>query len=155
VNANATALRDVIGASSASAKKYAGQWISFDAKNQQYGELVAGLLNSQVSDELKMNAPFHYGKTKTINGKSAIAVVGTVTDDSGKSLPSTLYVAASGTPLPVEQSTGPTKSGTLTGTVLFTNWGQNIKQKTPAHAVPVAKLSTVSTSGTTTTTTKG
>jgi hypothetical protein len=153
VNGNPTALTDVLGLSKTGAKKYAGTWVSFPATKQQYGDLVAGLLDSEVSGELKMNGPYKFGKTKTINGKSATAIVGTVSDDSGNSIGSTLYVSASGAPLPIQQTTGPTGKGTITGTVTFTKWGQNVSQKAPAHSISVTKLAAVSTSGSTTTTT--
>jgi hypothetical protein len=152
VDGNPTALTDVIGLSKTAAKKYAGTWVSFNPTKQQYADLTAGLLDSQVSGELKMSGPYHYGKTKTINGKSATAIVGKVSDDSGNSVASTLYVAASGAPLPLEQTTGPSGKGTISGTVGFTKWGQTITQKAPAHSISVTKLPGVSTSSTTTTT---
>ncbi len=152
VNGNPTALTDVMGLSKTAAKKYAGTWISFGATKQQYGDLVAGLLDSQVAGELKMNGPYKYGKTKTIDGKSATAIGGTVSDNSGDTLGSTLYVAASGPPFPVEQVTGPSGKGTITGTVTFSKWGQTVAQKAPAHSISVTKLVPASTSGATTTT---
>ena len=152
INGNPTALKDVIGLSKTAASKYAGTWVSFNATKQQYGDLVAGLLDSQVSGELKMNGPYHFGTTKTIDGKSATAIVGKVTDDSGDAVASTLYVAASGAPLPVEQTTGPSGKGTIAGTVTFTKWGQTLSQKAPAHSISVTKLPGVATSSTTTTT---
>jgi hypothetical protein len=152
IDGNSTALTDVIGLSKTAATKYAGKWVSFSASKQQYQDLTAGLLDSQVAGELKMNGPYHYGKTKTINGKSATAIVGKVSDDSGNSVASTLYVAASGTPLPLEQTTGPSGKGTISGTVEFTKWGQTVAQKAPAHSISVTKLPGVATSSTTTTT---
>ncbi len=152
VSGNTTALKDVIGLPSATANKYAGKWVSFDATNQQYSELVAGLLDSQVAGELKMSGPFHYGATKTINGKSAIAVVGSVSDSSGNSVSSTLWVAASGPPLPIEQTTGASSKGAIAGTVTFTKWGQKVAQKAPAHPTAITKLAPASASGSTTTT---
>jgi hypothetical protein len=152
INGNTTALTDVIGLSKTASKKYAGKWVSFSAAKQQYTDLTAGLLDSQVSGELKMSGPYHYGKTKTINGKSATAIVGKVSDDSGNSVASTLYVATSGTPLPLEQTTGPSGKGTISGTVEFTKWGQTVAQKAPAHSISVTKLPGVATSSTTTTT---
>jgi hypothetical protein len=151
VNGNTTALKDVMGLSSATAKKYAGKWVSFDPSQQQYSELVAGLLNSQVADELKMSGPFHYGATKTVDGKQAIAIVGAVSDDSGDSVPSTLYVAASGPPFPIEQTTGASSKQTIAGSVSFTKWGEKVTQKAPAHATSVSKLAPASASSTTTT----
>ena len=125
INGNTTALTDVIGLDKTAAKKYAGQWVSFGAAKQQYSDLTAGLLDSQVAGELKMTGPYHFGKTKTIDGKSATAIVGKVTDNSGDAVGSTLYVAASGPPLPIEQTTGPRAKGPSPARVTFTKWGQH------------------------------
>jgi hypothetical protein len=151
VNGNPTALKDVMGLSAATAKKYAGKWVSFDPTNQQYSELVAGLLDSQVAGELKMNGPFHYGATKTIDGKSAIAVVGSVSDNSGNTVSGTLWVPASGPPLPIEQTTGTSSKGAIAGTVTFTKWGQKVAQKAPAHAIAASKLAPAASGSTSTT----
>jgi hypothetical protein len=151
VNGNTTALKDVIGLPSATASKYAGKWVSFPATNQQYSELVSGLLNSEVAGELKMSGPFHYGATKTIDGKSAIAVIGSVSDSAGNSVSSTLWVAASGPPLPIEQTTGASSKGAIAGTVTFTKWGQKVAQKAPANPTAISKLVPASSSTTTTT----
>jgi hypothetical protein len=152
VKGNPTALKNVMGLSAATAKKYGGKWVSFDPANAHYSELVAGLLDSQVAGELKMSGPFHYGATKTIDGKSAVGVVGSVSDNAGHSVSSTLWVAASGPPLPIEQTTGTSSKGTIAGTVTFTKWGENVAQKVPAHATAVSKLVPASASGSTTTT---
>jgi hypothetical protein len=152
VNGNPTALKNVMGLSATTAKKYSGKWISFDPTSQQYSELVAGLLDSQVGSELKMNGPFHYGAPKTLDGKSAIAVVGSVSDNSGNTVSSTLWVAASGPPLPIEQTTGTSSKGSIAGTVTFTKWGEKVAQKAPAHPTAIAKLVPASASGATTTT---
>ena len=152
VNANSTALKDVIGLPAATAKKYAGKWISFDPTSAQYSELVAGLLDSQVAGELKMSGPFHYGATKTIDGKSAFAVVGSVSDNSGNTVSATLWVPTSGSPLPIEQTTAASSKGAIAGTVTFTKWGQKVAQKAPAHATAASKLVPATAPGSTTTT---
>ncbi len=149
-NGNAAALHNIIGLANTPAKKYAGKWLSFPATNQQYAQLVTGLLNSQVANELTMVGPFHYGTAKTIDGKSTVAVVGKVSDGSGETLPATLYVPASGTPYPVEQTTGSPSSKAVSGTVTFTKWGQHVTQKAPTHTVSLTKLVPVASSGTTT-----
>jgi hypothetical protein len=152
VNANSTALKDVIGLPVATAKKYAGKWISFDPTSAQYSELVAGLLDSQVAGELKMSGPFHYGATKTIDGKSAFAVVGSVSDNSGNSVSATLWVPTSGSPLPIEQTTAASSKGAIAGTVTFTKWGEKVAQKAPAHATAASKLVPAAAPASTTTT---
>jgi hypothetical protein len=150
VKGNVAALRNVIGLTSAKANKYAGQWMSFPTSNQALDSLVAGLKNSDVASELQMSGPYTYGTAETIAGKRALAIQGSVTDQSGTKIPVVLYVPALGTPQPVEQITNPNaskNSSSIRGTVLFTKWGQKTSQTAPAHTVSLLKLAPVSVSG--------
>ncbi len=155
VKANSTALRDVIGLSTSESNKHANQWLSFPTSNSGLDELVSGLLNSQVSAELQMSGPYTYGATTTVNGQRAYAVRGTVKTQSGSNEPVVLYVSATGKPNPIEEVTNPSASShssAIHGTVSFSNWGEKLSQKAPAHSSSLLKLAPASTSGTTTTT---
>jgi hypothetical protein len=155
VKANATALRNVIGLTSAQSHKYAGTWLSFPTTNSSLGQLVSGLLNSQVASELQMNGPFSYGTATTLLGQHALALHGSVSTQSGTKVPEILYVAATGTPLPVEEVTNPNNAGGSTaihGTVNFSHWGETTTVKPPAKSVSLLKLVPGATSGATSTT---
>ena len=147
LDGNATALHNVVDLTTAQAKKDAGTWLSFSTTSGEYADLVTGLLNSQISTELKMSGPFTYGKAATINGTDATAIVGKVDDDSGGTIAATLYVAASGTPLPLKQVTNPgAKSDTVSGSVTFTHWGEQVAEG--AGAFRPAPATSTATSGT-------
>jgi hypothetical protein len=155
VNANSTALHNVIGLSTSNSNKYANKWLSFPTSNSGLEELVSGLLNSQVSQELQMSGPYSYGATTTVNGERAFALRGSVKTESGSSEPVVLYIPTTGKPNPIEEVTNPGaagKSSAIHGTVSFTNWGEKVSQKAPAHSSSLLKLAPPSTSGTTTTT---
>ena len=155
INANATALRDVIGLTAAQASKYAGEWLSFPTSSAGLAQLVAGLENSQVANELQMTGPYSYGPTTTVQGQRARAIHGYVTSESGSKVPVVLYVAATGAPTPIEEVTNPGAqkgSPTIHGTVTLSNWGQQITQTAPSHAVSLLKLGPPATSGATSTT---
>jgi hypothetical protein len=155
VNANSTALHYVIGLSTKQSNKYANKWLSFPTSNTGLDQLVSGLLNSQVSAELEMTGPYSYGATATVNGQRAFALRGTVKTESGSNEPVVLYVPATGKPNPIEEVTNPGVSGhssSIHGTVSFSNWGERVSQKAPAHTFSLLKLAPASTSGTTTTT---
>ena len=155
ISANATALHYVVGLSSAQSSKYANKWLSFPTSNAGLAELVAGLENAQVATELQMIGPFSYGPTTTVHGQRARAVRGWVTSETGSKVRVVLYVPATGTPTPLQEVTNPGAakgSSTIHGTVTLTDWGQQISQTAPSHAVSLLKLSPPSTSGATSTT---
>jgi hypothetical protein len=155
VKANATALRNVLGLSSTQSHKYAGAWLSFPATNSALGQLVGGLLNSQVASELQMSGPYSYGAVTTVHGQHALAVHGSVSTQAGTKVPEILYVAATGTPLPIEEVTNPANSGgssAIHGTVSFSNWGEQTTEKPPGRSVSLLKLVPGATSGATSTT---
>jgi hypothetical protein len=155
INANATALRYVVGLSAAQASKYAGKWLFFPTSSAGLAQLVAGLENSQVASELQMTGPFSYGPTTTVQGQRARAIRGFVTGETGSKVPVVLYVAATGVPTPIQEVTNPGAqkgSPTIHGTVTLSNWGQQITQTAPAHAASLLKLNPPATSGATSTT---
>jgi hypothetical protein len=150
IQGNASALRNVIGLDSAKANKYAGKWLSFPTSNQGLDTLVAGLKDSDVAAELQMSGPYTYGTARTVAGERALAIKGTVTDQSGTKIPVTLYVPASGTALPVEQVTNPASSkgsSNIHSAVTFTRWGEKVTQTAPAHSSSLLKLAPTSVSG--------
>jgi hypothetical protein len=150
IQGNASALRNVIGLTSAKADKYAGKWLSFPTSNQGLNTLVAGLKNSDVAAELQMSGPYTYGTAQTVAGHHALAIKGTVTDQSGAKIPVTLYVPSSGTALPLEQVTNPgTSKGSsnIHSSVTFTRWGEKVTQTAPAHSSSLLKLAPPSVSG--------
>lgn len=143
LNGNSAALQRVLGLKSATASKYAGTWLSFPAKTNGLSSLVAGLLNSQVGNEMRMDGPYHYGSSATVGGQKALAIKGTVRTQDGSSVPVVLYVPASGTPFPLEEVTNPGNSGganAVHGAVTFTKWGQQTNQRVPTHTVALIPL---------------
>jgi hypothetical protein len=150
VKGNATALRNIIGLTSAKADKYAGKWMSFPTSNQALETLVAGLKNSDVANEIEMDGPFTYGTTQTLGGQRALAIEGSVSDSSGSKIPVVLYVPALGTPQPIEEVTNPhvsKSSSSIHGTVMFSKWGEKTNETAPAHPLSLLKLAPVSVSG--------
>jgi hypothetical protein len=81
------------------------------------------------------------GGTKVIAGHATQAINGTASTSSGTKVPIVLYVSASGTPRPVEEVTNPkAKSSSITGTVLFSNWGEKTHPTAPANSTPLVPL---------------
>ena len=152
VTGNEAALLDVIGLTKAEATKYAGRWLSFPTSNTDLAELVGGLLSSQVSKELQIGGPFTAGKSATVAGQKAKAIVGSVATESGSKVPVVLYVPASGTPLPIQEVTNSGSGGgssAIHGVVTFSDWGENKSQSAPADAFSLLKLAPASSSSST------
>ena len=155
VKGDKTALHNVIGLSNALARKYAGTWLSFPTSNSALGQLVGGLLNSEVTSELQMSGPFTYGAVTTVNGQQARAVHGFVSTQSGSKVPVILYVASTGAPLPIQEVTNPGGAGgasAIHGTVTFSHWGEATSEKAPGKSFSLLKLVPSATSGATSTT---
>jgi hypothetical protein len=153
IEGNAAALKNIIGLTSAQASKYAGKWLSFPTSNQGLDTLVAGLKNSDVAAELEMTGPYTYGTARTVDGRHALAVQGSVTDQSGAKIPVTLYIPAVGASLPIEQVTnagGSKSSSSIYSTVSFSRWGEKISETAPAHSSSLLKLAPTSVSGSST-----
>jgi hypothetical protein len=143
VDGNDAALKDVIGLTKAESSKYAGKWLSFPTSNTGLDELVSGLLSSEVSKELQISGPFTVGKSATVAGQKATAIVGSVATQSGSKVPVVLYVPASGSPLPIQEVTNSGSAGgasAIHGVVTFSNWGENKNQSAPAGAFSLLKL---------------
>jgi hypothetical protein len=155
VKGNATGLQNILGLTAAQAHKYANTWMSFPMSNTNLAQLAAGLLKSQVATELSFSGPFTFASDASVNGQHAIGVKGSVSTNTGSSVPEILYVPSTGKPLPIQEVTNPDAKGhssTIHGTVSFSNWGEQVAIQAPAHPVPLSKLAPRSTSGATTTT---
>ena len=155
INGNSTALHNIIGLTTAQARKYAGKWLSFPMSNATFAQLAAGLVRSQVASELAISGPFTFVHDATVNGQHAVGIRGNVSTSNGSSVAEILYVPSTGKPLPIEEDTDPgakTSSSTIHGTVSFTNWGEHVSVQAPAHSSSLLNLAPTSTSGATTTT---
>ena len=155
VKANAAALHNVIGLSERPVAQVRRDLALLPDVEQRPRSARGGLLNSQISSELQMSGPYTTGTTTTVNGQRALAVHGFVSTQNGSKVPVVLYVAATGTPLPIEEVTNPGNSGgssAIHGTVTFSHWGQKTAQKAPGKSVSLLKLVPGATSGATSTT---
>jgi hypothetical protein len=152
VKGNEAALANVIGLTKAESTKYANKWLSFPTSNQGLGELVGGLLSSQVAKELEIGGPYTLGQSATVAGQSATAINGAVANDNGGKVPVVLYVPSSGTPLPIQEVTNAGSSGgssAIHGVVTFSHWGENKSQTAPTNAFSLLKLVPASSGSTT------
>lgn len=141
IRGNESALEKVLGLTVAQSTTYTSKWLSFPTSNTALAELVSGLRNSDVALELRMTGPYTMGGTKMIAGHTVQAINGTASTSSGTKIPIVLYVSAGGTPRPVEEVTNPAaKSSSITGTVIFSDWGEKTHPTAPAKSTPLVPL---------------
>jgi hypothetical protein len=110
---------------SAVARMFAGKWVKEPATG--HFASVAQLMNLQhlLGQQLSPNGALTKGKNTTVNGRQVVVVKG----GSGGSL----YVAASGTPYPIEFSEG------ARGQLSFDSFDQPVSLTPPAHAIELPK----------------
>jgi hypothetical protein len=141
IRGNESALEKVLGLTTAQSNTYTNKWLSFPTSNTALAELVSGLRNADVALELRMTGPYTMGGTKVIAGHTTQAINGTASTSSGTKVPIVLYVSADGTPRPVEEVTNPkAKSSSITGTVIFSDWGEKTHPTAPTKSTPLVPL---------------
>jgi hypothetical protein len=113
----------------AAAKKIDGHWVEIPASMPQLAQFLGMTAFSDLVEKtLKPTGTPTKAGTRTVDGKKAIAVKGFGTDGS-----STLVVAASGTPYPLQLVSAD-------GTLSFRDWGTTVTVTKPTDVVPLASL---------------
>lgn len=141
VEGNDAALKKIMGLTTAQATEYTDRWLSFPTSDTSLNALVSGLLTSHVASEIRMSGPYTFGKTKVIAGHETQAILGNAPTSSGTKVPIVLYVESSGTPRPVEEITEPgAKSSSISGSVTFSQWGEQTDPVAPSKSVPLLPL---------------
>jgi hypothetical protein len=141
VEGNDAALKKMMGLTTAQAAEYTNRWLSFPTSDASLDALVSGLLTSHVASEIRMSGPYIFGKTKVIAGHDTQAILGNAPTSSGTKVPIVLYVESSGTPRPVEEITEPdAKSSSISGSVTFSQWGEQTDPVAPSKSVPLLPL---------------
>ncbi len=110
-----------------------GTWLNAPANGSQLRESAA-LTESDGELALLLAAPtlsLTKGPITTIKGQKAIEL-----KTKGKLYTGSIYIAASGTPYPIEI----VKHGRETGTTTFTGWDDPVTLSAPAGAVELSKL---------------
>jgi hypothetical protein len=135
VNGNAEGLAGFLGMSEATATELAGKWIAVNSASPYYQQVVTGVTISSVLGEFAPVGRLTSTARQTVDGQSVIGVRGTASSDSGLPADSTvtLYVAATGRPLPVSCIEG---AGADKNDVTFGHWGEPVSVSPPSATVP-------------------
>jgi hypothetical protein len=112
------------------ARKLEGKWLKTAAKTGAFASLASLTnLGELTGSTLAAHGALSRGGTTTIDGRAAVAV----TDASNGG---TLYVAATGTPYPLEI----VDRGAGAGKIVFDRWNQPVVLEPPGSSVYVNKL---------------
>jgi hypothetical protein len=135
-NGNGGALSDALGFTTAAAKKEAGKWISATAgAGAVFQDLSSYLTVSSAITILDMVGEMTFLPATTVQGQTVLGIQGIRLSEEEK-VTETIYVRATGTPLPVELSQ--TGQGAA-GYTYFGPWGQPPTAKAPQSALKLSK----------------
>jgi hypothetical protein len=113
----------------AAAQLFAGRWIETGASDGQFASLTALTeMRALLSSALSTSDPLTLGKTVSIGGRPALALLDT-------SHGGTVYVASSGTPYPLAVSAGSAHS-----LITFESWNVPVKLVAPSDPVDLSAL---------------
>jgi hypothetical protein len=138
------ALAAMFGFQPTVASRLAGQWISFrpgDSGGQtNYQAITEGVTLASVAQELDLTGRLTLTAPTVIAGRAVIGVHGTVPaiDQDPSGTTATLYIAASGRPLPVSERLD---LHGATATYTFSQWGESLHVTAPPNPVPVTSIS--------------
>lgn len=144
IKGDRAALIDSFGFAPTIADRLADHWISFRPGDSggkvTYQYVTSGITLAGIADVLDLTGPLTLTKPARIAGEAVIGVRGGASYVSG--VPpggtETVYIAASGRPLPVAVRFTWSGGRTLD---LFSGWGEHVHLTAPANAVPVSSLS--------------
>ena len=129
VNANQLALSTLFQGSAGVSRRFADKWLSFPSSGKDYKQIAQTLTLGSLLQQVTPTGTIVKLAPSVVDGRSVIGFRGELPGG----LVGTLYVSATGSPLPVELvSNG---SGAVT-TSTFSAWGAPAKVVAPAGATP-------------------
>ena len=129
VKGDSAILISYMGFPKTTANQLSNKWFTIPKNNPDYAEVGQGLTLSSVAAELSMNRSVTTRPSVRIAGVKVDVLKGTsVKTALDPSVPETLYVTTTSTPLPLQvvQSFGGTA-----GAVVFSHWGETVKLVVP------------------------
>jgi len=130
VNANPLAMSEMFQSSAAISQRFASKWLYFPSSSGAYQKVAPTLTLGSLLQQVTPTGALTKLGTSTVDGRSVIGVRGVLPGGGGTG---TLYIAATGSPLPIEEVSG--SSGAET-TSIFSGWGEPVRVTPPSGAVP-------------------
>jgi hypothetical protein len=138
VRGDVIALVGFLGFTTAEAPKVANKWIAITSGAPDYLTITAGLTVASTMDELAMTSSgLKLGPDRTVDGSKALSLEGqTVATPTAPASGQTLYVAATGKPLPIEAvQSAPVGKAVGKATVKILGWNAAIQVGVPSSAL--------------------
>jgi hypothetical protein len=133
VHGDAFTLMNYMGFPAAAAATYAEKWLSLAHTAPDFRTVAADVrLDSSTLGELKMPSSVRIVGSSVVRGQRVTGLQATV-HKAGLTGVETLYVRATGAPLPVENVL--TRNGRLVVDIVFGGWGEPVHVSAPASAV--------------------
>jgi hypothetical protein len=134
---NAAALAQLFPGKAVS--QFVGRWIATHPGDPGYQDVTDGVTLASILTEFTPGGQLTATGLQTVDGQSVIGVKGTAPANGSlpKGQPVTLYVMATGQPLPVGFQGG---TGTDKETAAFSRWGETVRTPVPAHPLPITSV---------------
>ncbi len=127
------ALEVFMGYKAKAAKKYAGKWIEVPSSSPDFAPIAAGQTVASAVSETAMTGALHLLAKTTKDGLAVIPIAGKFRSGAVSGT-ETLYVRATGAPLPVEEDF--TVNG-QTSTAKYLDWNETLTITAPHGAIPI------------------
>ena len=134
IRGDAFALQDYMGFTASAAAQANGKWITLAHTQQSYASVAAGVRLASTMSELRLKAPVTTLGSAHAGGKAVVGIGNTFVV-SGHQFAGTLYVRASGPPLPVEEKE---ISSVEQFDVTLSRWNEKLKLSAPSGGGNVA-----------------
>jgi hypothetical protein len=131
--ANKDGLTIYLGVKTSDVKKYANHWLSLKSTDGEFTSAASSMSVSTTLRELSLTNP------TLVKGTVLKGSPSSGTSTSGSS--ATLYITASGTPLPVAYlQSGETQGHKASGQITFTHWNKHFSVAAPGGAATAATV---------------
>ena len=124
-------------------KLAAGEWLSlrpgqsYGNRYLYYAEAIAGLTVADQVNLLRLSGTLKRTGATTAQGVPVYGVSGDTPSVKGQEDAQTVYIAATGAPLPVSETV---HSSSGTGTCDYSGWGQPLNLTAPSYVLPVTAI---------------
>jgi len=129
VNANQLAMSEMFQSPTSVSQRFAGTWLSFPSDDQAFDQISPTLTLGSLLQRITPTGPLTKLPEATVSGRSVIGIRGELPGGGS----GTLYLSATGLPLPVAEVSGPPGGQT---TSIFGGWGEPVHPTAPSGAIP-------------------
>jgi hypothetical protein len=138
IRGNAAAISSYFGLTQNDPSQLADTWISVvPSDGGEYTTVIAAVTLKSDFENQAITGPLSEGRVVTVDGQRCIPITGHVTASDDGTVPATLFVTDSTTPLPVEYKAGNRK---VTSTTTWSRWGHAVALSAPPDAIPFSSL---------------